>query len=158
MWSLLNDTPARDLSVPLIFSNDSFFNVYFFLRDRDRDRPWAGERQKGRHRIWNRLQALSCHHRAQRGARTHGPRYDLSQSQMLSSYSSDTTWPHGGNSSPFAFLRPRSKMRILASGTPLQKRDFFRNKHANINIDSYFSILIPKIAYYHTVRQFPSFV
>uniref|UniRef100_A0ABI7W7A4 Uncharacterized protein n=1 Tax=Felis catus TaxID=9685 RepID=A0ABI7W7A4_FELCA len=38
-------------------------------------------RERGRHRIRNRLQALSCQHRARRGARTHGPRdHDLSRS------------------------------------------------------------------------------
>ena len=42
------------------------------------------EREKGRHRIWSRLQALSCQHRARRGARTHKPRdHDLSQSRTL---------------------------------------------------------------------------
>lgn len=37
--------------------------------------------------------------------------------------SSDSTWPQRGTSSTFASLRPRSKMRILASKTPRQKRD-----------------------------------
>ena len=48
-----------------------FFNIYLFLRDRER--AWAGEgqRERGRHRIRIRLQALSCQHRARRGARTH---------------------------------------------------------------------------------------
>ena len=41
-------------------------------------------RERGRHRIWNRLQALSCQHRAQRRARTHGPRdHDLSWSRTF---------------------------------------------------------------------------
>lgn len=39
-------------------------------------------------------------------------------------YPSDTIWPHGGNSSTFAFFCPTSKMQILASGAPLQKGDF----------------------------------
>ena len=38
-------------------------------------------------------------------------------------HSSDTMWPKNGNSSTLAFLRPKSKMQILASGTPRQKRD-----------------------------------
>ena len=42
-----------------------------------------GGSERGRHRIRNRLQALSCQHRARCGARTHGPRdHDLSRSQM----------------------------------------------------------------------------
>ena len=43
-----------------------------------------GRSERGRHRIWNRLQALSCQHRARRGAQTHGPRdHDLSRSRPL---------------------------------------------------------------------------
>ena len=43
-----------------------------------------GGSERGRHRIWNRLQALSCQHRARRGAQTHGPRdHDLSRSRPL---------------------------------------------------------------------------
>ena len=35
---------------------------------------WAGKgRERGRHRIWSRLQALSCQHRAWCGAWTHKP-------------------------------------------------------------------------------------
>ena len=34
------------------------------------------------------------------------------------SYSLETKWMQSGKSSTLAFLRPRSKMRILASGTP----------------------------------------
>ena len=39
------------------------------------------------------------------------------------SYSLDTMCTQRGNSSTLARLRPRSKMRILASGTPRLKRD-----------------------------------
>ena len=43
-----------------------------------------GQRERGRHRIQSRLQALSCLHKAQRGAWTHGPRdHDLSRSRTL---------------------------------------------------------------------------
>ncbi|KAK7797615.1 hypothetical protein U0070_024982, partial [Myodes glareolus] len=45
-------------------------------------------------------------------------------SEESCSYSSDTMWSQSGNSSTFAFFCPKSKMRILASGTPRQKRDF----------------------------------
>ena len=58
--------------------NFFFFNVYFW--DRERQSMNGGGSERGRHRIWNRLQALSCQHRAQRGARTHGSRdHDLSE-------------------------------------------------------------------------------
>ena len=49
-------------------------NVYFWERERERERErtWAGGgRERGRHRIRRRLQALSCQHRARRGAQTH---------------------------------------------------------------------------------------
>ena len=56
----------------------SFFNVYLFLR----------ERQRGRHRIWSRFQSLNCQHKAWHGARTHVLRdHDLNQSQMLNQLS-----------------------------------------------------------------------
>ena len=57
---------------------------YSFLRQRETEHEWGKVRERGRHRIWNRLQALSCQHRAWRGARTHGPRdRDLSWSRTL---------------------------------------------------------------------------
>ena len=48
-------------------------NVYLFLRDRERQSTSRGEAERGRHRIRSRLQAPSCQHRAQCGARTHEP-------------------------------------------------------------------------------------
>ena len=62
------------------------FNVYLFLRQRERDREWTGEgpRERGRHRIWNRFQALSCQHRTWCRAWTHELwDHDLSQRQTL---------------------------------------------------------------------------
>ena len=56
----------------------------YFLRDTER--AWAGEgqRERGRHRIWSRLQAVSCQHRAWCRARTHKPWvHDLSWSWTL---------------------------------------------------------------------------
>ena len=51
-----------------------FFDAYLFLRERERDRAEQGRgRERGRHRIWSRLQALSCQHRARRGAQTSQP-------------------------------------------------------------------------------------
>ena len=45
-------------------------------------------------------------------------------SEESCSYSFETMWTQRGNSSTLARLRPRSKMRILGSGTPRLKRDF----------------------------------
>lgn len=61
-----------------------FFNVYLFLRDRERQHEWRRGRERGRHRTWSRLQALRCQHRARCGAGTHRPwNHDLSRSQTL---------------------------------------------------------------------------
>ena len=58
--------------------------TYFWQRKRETEHEQARGRERGRHRIWNRLQALSCQHRAWGRARTHGPRdHELSQSQTL---------------------------------------------------------------------------
>lgn len=45
-------------------------------------------------------------------------------SELSCSYSLDTMWTQRGNSSTFARLRPRSKMRIFGSGTPRLNLDF----------------------------------
>ena len=61
-----------------------FFNVYLFLRQRETEHEQGRVRERGIHRIWNRLQSLSHQPRARRGARTHRPRdRDLSWSWML---------------------------------------------------------------------------
>ena len=61
-----------------------FLNVYLFLRQRETEHEQGRGRERGRHRIWNRLQALSCQHGARRGAQTHGPwDHDLSRSRTL---------------------------------------------------------------------------
>ena len=58
--------------------------VYLFLRECAHACKLGRGRERGRHRIWSRIQALSCQHRARYGARTHEPRdSDLSRSQML---------------------------------------------------------------------------
>ena len=62
----------------------SFFLMFIYFWETDR--IWAGEgqRERGRHRTWSRLQALSCQHRAQGRARTHMLwDHDLSQSWTL---------------------------------------------------------------------------
>ena len=50
-----------------------FFNIYSFLRQRETEHEQGKVRERGRHRIWSRLQALSCQHRARCGARIHRP-------------------------------------------------------------------------------------
>ena len=62
--------------------------IYFWERERERQSMSMGGAKRGRHRIRSRLQALSCQHRARRGARTHRPQnHDLSQSQPLNQLS-----------------------------------------------------------------------
>ena len=41
-----------------------FFNVYLFLRKKDRVQVGEEQRERHTHRIQNRLQALSCQHGA----------------------------------------------------------------------------------------------
>ena len=60
-----------------------------------------------------------------------------SASEDSCSYSFETMCTHSGNSSTLARLRPRSKMRILGSGTPRLKRDFGYGCHVTlVSIDS----------------------
>ena len=61
----------------------NFFSCLFIF-ERETECKRGKGRERGRHRIQSRLQAMSCQHRAQRGARTHRPRdRDLSRSRML---------------------------------------------------------------------------
>ena len=61
-----------------------FFNVYLFLGQRETEHKRGRGRERGRHRIGNRLQALSHQPRARRGAWTHGPRdRDLAEVECL---------------------------------------------------------------------------
>ena len=56
----------------------------YFERGRERACKQGRDTERGRHRSCSRLQAPSCQCRAQRGARTHGPRdRDLSRSRPL---------------------------------------------------------------------------
>ena len=69
--------------------------MFLLIFETERDRAWAGEgqRDRGRHRMWNRLQALSCQHRAQ--CRVWTPElwdHDLSRSQMLNWLSHPGAW------------------------------------------------------------------
>ena len=82
-------TPPGQGHVTLILSTNIylkkiFFNVYLFLGQRETEHEQGRGRERGRHRIGSRFQALSHQPRALRGARTHGPRdRDLSRSRML---------------------------------------------------------------------------
>ena len=59
-----------------------FFNIYFFWEIEIDE--CGRSRERGRPRIWTRLQALICQHRAQLGTQTHQPwDLDLSQSRKL---------------------------------------------------------------------------
>ena len=66
-----------------------FFTVYYFWeRKRETECEWRRGRERGRHRIWSRLQPLSCQHRSQHGAWTHKPwDNDLSWSWPLNQLS-----------------------------------------------------------------------
>ena len=59
-----------------------FFLMFIFVGERQHE--WGKNRERGRHRIWSRLQALSCQHRVWCGARTPEPwDHDLSWSRTL---------------------------------------------------------------------------
>ena len=73
---------AADWSV-LLFLIHFFLQIDSLMIILERDRAWAGEGQRGRHRIRSRLQTLGCQHRAWHGAQTHEPwDHDLSRSRM----------------------------------------------------------------------------
>ena len=82
-WVWISMSKWRFLFLFLIF----LILIYFWERaaDRQTDSVSGGRgRERGRHRIWSRLQALSCQHRSQRGAWIHRLRdHDLSRSWML---------------------------------------------------------------------------
>ena len=57
-------------------------------RETHTEREQGRDRERGRHRIRSRLPALSCQHRAQHGAWTHGrPDHDLTLSRILNGLS-----------------------------------------------------------------------
>ena len=74
MWQKAEDD-ILSISQFLLFSN-----VYLFLGQRETEHERGRGRERGRHRIGRRLQALSHQPRARRGARTHGPQdHDLAE-------------------------------------------------------------------------------
>ena len=74
--------PYKNWSIFFLFFK--FSSIFFLMFIHFWETAPAGEGQRGRHRIWSRLQALSCWHRAQCWARTHELwDHDLSWSQTL---------------------------------------------------------------------------
>ena len=91
-----SDSVCVSLSLPLPYCHSvsvsqkwinvkkSFLFCLMFIYFWEREAVWAGEgqRDRGTHRIRSRLQALSCQHRARRGAQTHELwDHDLSRSR-----------------------------------------------------------------------------
>ena len=69
-----------------IWKKKNLTSIYFWLqRERECARIGGGRgRERGRHRIWSRLQVLRCQHGARLGARTHKPGdHDLSRLKRL---------------------------------------------------------------------------
>ena len=94
-----------------------FFNVYLFLTERETEHEQGRGRERGRHRIGNRLQALSCQHRARRGARTHRLRdHDLGRSRTLNRLS------HPGDP-VFIFFNVFLFLREIESGRGTEREE-----------------------------------
>ena len=106
--------------------------IYFWDRERQEDERARG-RERGRHRIGNRLQALSHQPRARRGARTHGPRdRDLAEVGRLTDWATQAppyssilmcfgktqvVAHHSENMLTFKKESPRGKKKRINSGT-----------------------------------------
>ena len=81
-WYLIVVLIWISLIVSFIFYFFTF--IYFWEIERDRAQVEEGQRGRRRHRIQSKLQALSCQHRARRGAGTHELwGHDLSWRQTL---------------------------------------------------------------------------
>ena len=83
-WILVRHSLSQGAKTQSFFLFFYFFSRLFtFETEHERGRV----RERGRHRIWNRLQALSRQPTAWRGARTHGLRdHDLSQVGRLTDW------------------------------------------------------------------------
>ena len=100
-----------------------FFNAYWFLRERQSVSGQGAER--GRHRIWSRLQALSYQHRARCGTQTHEPWvHYLSRNQRLNQLS-----PQAPHQNEKLFKRPHTGGRIFTINT--NKTNNLTMKRAN---------------------------
>ena len=73
-----------------IYLKNFFKHLFIFERQRETECKQGRGRERERHRIWSRLQALSCQHRAKCRPWDH----DLSQSQTLNwlSHQGSPTW------------------------------------------------------------------
>ena len=95
---------SKEILLCVSFLNFFILNVYLFWRE-TKCKHGRG-RERGRHRIRSRLQALSCQHRARHGARTHEPwDHDLSRSQTLNRLS------HPGAPPTESFLKITERVR-----------------------------------------------
>ena len=66
-----------------VFYSSFFFFTFIYFWETETQHKWGRGRERGRHRIGSRLQALSCQHRASCRAWTHGVwDHDLSRSQI----------------------------------------------------------------------------
>ena len=71
------------MSANLIYAYWFFYCLVLRERERETEHEWGRGRERGRHRIWSRIQALSCQHRALCRAGTLEPLdHHLSQSPM----------------------------------------------------------------------------
>ena len=120
-----------------------FFNVYLFLGQRETEHEWGRGRERGRHRIGNRLQALSHQPRAWRGARTHGPR-DRDLAEVGRSTDCATQVPH------YSFLVISSKLLLMGWGTwrlegraPDRKDEKTVRPKSKSSVDDAVAIIIP---------------
>ena len=87
----VDSTPPKAIThhvTTIFFIFLNFFNIYSFLRDRDRQSMSGEGAEGGRHRIRSGLQAPSHQHRAGHGAwRSHEPwDHNLSQSRTLNDW------------------------------------------------------------------------
>ena len=97
-WKTVRPCYKSDLVSLYILFYFILMLIYFW--ERQTECKLGRGRERGRHRIWSRLQALSCQHRARHGARTHEPYdHDLSWSQMLNRLS------HPGATPPPPFFK-----------------------------------------------------
>ena len=72
------------------------------------------------------------------------------------SYSLETMWTQRGNSSTLARLRPRSKIRILGSGTPRLKRDLgygYRREGVSSCLEALYCLSSPDIGALVEIRR-----
>ena len=99
-----------------------FFFRRLFIFGTERDRAWTGEgqRERGRHRLGNRLQALSHQPRARRGARTPEPRdRDLAEVGRLTDCA--TQAPHLTTFQSRDFIVNKTKRQITCPSSQVGK-------------------------------------